>query len=27
VINAWTTANATALATTDVSSVGWMLIN
>lgn len=27
VINAWQTANATALATTDVSNIGWMIIN
>lgn len=27
VINAWTTASAVALATTDVSSIGWMIIN
>lgn len=27
IINAWQTANATALATTDVSNIGWMIVN
>lgn len=27
VINAWKTADATDLAATDVSSIGWMIIN
>lgn len=27
IINAWLTANATSLATTDVSNIGWMIVN